>query len=92
MKSHIPSIPQDFRFFNSARNVLKLKKKKTPSVMAENENNVLTITGAVPLTTACFGFQDKGDVNVFTAHFPQNGEPGAGGGGAGKPTPANPTY
>lgn len=57
------------------RNVLEYK---TPSVSPENENNVLTITGAVPLTTACFEFQDEGDVNVFTACFPQSREYSAG--------------
>lgn len=31
---------------------------KTPSVSAEHLNNVLTITGPIPLTTACFEFQD----------------------------------
>lgn len=57
------------------RNVLEYK---TPSVSPENENNVLTITGAVPLTTACFEFQDEGDVSVFTACFPQSSEYSAG--------------
>lgn len=57
------------------RNVLEYK---TPSVSPENENNVLTITGPIPLTTACFEFQDKGDVSVFTAHFPQSLEYSAG--------------
>lgn len=57
------------------RNVLEYK---TPSVSPENENNVLTITGPIPLTTACFEFQDKGDVNVFTACFPQSVEYSAG--------------
>lgn len=51
---------------------------KTPSVSPENENNVLTITGLRPLSTACFEFQDEGDVKVFTAHFPQSVEYGAG--------------
>lgn len=46
------------------KNVLEYK---TPSVSTENENNVLTITGRIPLTTACFEFHDKGDVNDFTA-------------------------
>lgn len=41
--------------------------------LSENENNMLTITGPESLTTACFEFQGKGDVNVFTAHFPQCG-------------------
>lgn len=45
---------------------------KTASVSEENENNVLTTTGAIPLTTACFEFQDKKDVSVFTARFPQS--------------------
>lgn len=75
------------------RNVLEYK---TPSVSPENENNVLTITGAVPLTTACFEFQDEGDVNVFTACFPQSREYSAGrreaggrqGGGRGEDTRA----
>lgn len=58
-----------------------VREYKTPSVSPENENNVLTITGPSPLTTACFEFQDKGDVNVFTAHFPQSAEYSAGGEG-----------
>lgn len=61
----------------------------------ENENNVLTITGAAPLTTACLEFQDKGDVNVFTAHFPQSREYSAnkeGREGRGKPGLSNPFY
>ena len=49
------------------RNVLE---HKTPSVNPENENDVLKITGPIPLNTACSEFQDKGDVNVFIAHFP----------------------
>lgn len=55
------------------KNVLEYK---TPSVSTEIENNVLTITGPIPLTTACFEFQDKGDVKNFTAHFPQSTEGG----------------
>lgn len=65
---------------------------KTSSVSPENENNVLTITGPVPLTTACFEFQDKGDVNVFTAHFPQRVEYRAGRPGGTTPGPSNLFY
>lgn len=70
-RTRIPPIPQDFRYRSGEESVLEYK---TPSVGPENENNVLTITGPIPLTTACFEFQDKRDVNVFTAHFPQSVE------------------